>query len=151
MDQSLGKRASHIFYQCVTVVIFKELVKQHSPTDTLHCGSDLEVPALNYQEKSALRYAAGYVIHAIKKRPFQQELKPCLVELCEEDDDEVDPLADWMTQISRGGLYLVNNRTYIVRGFLRNGDEDWSSPHSNVGTYYLSRVQIYRDRIHLFR
>ncbi len=58
MDQSLVKRASRIFYQYVTDVNFKELVKQHSPIDTVHRGSDLEVPALDYQETNVLSYAA---------------------------------------------------------------------------------------------
>lgn len=67
MKQSLGKQVSPIFYQYVTDVIFKELVKQHTPIDTVRHGPDLEVPALDYQETNALRYAAGYVIWALKK------------------------------------------------------------------------------------
>ena len=68
MEQSLGKQVSPIFYQYVTDVIFKELVKQQTPIDTTRHGPHLEVPALDYQETNALRYAAGYVIRALKKR-----------------------------------------------------------------------------------
>ena len=65
MEQSLGKQVSSIFYQYDTDVIFKELVKQHTPTDTVRHGPDLEVPALDYQETNALHYAAGYIIRAL--------------------------------------------------------------------------------------
>ena len=68
MEQSLGKQVFPIFYQYVTDVIFKELVKQQTPIDTARHGPHLEVPALDYQETNALRYAAGYVIRALKKR-----------------------------------------------------------------------------------
>ena len=41
------------------------------------------------------------------KSPFRAELNLCLIELCEEGDDMVDPSADWTMQFSRGGLYLI--------------------------------------------
>ncbi len=122
MKQSLGKRASPIFYQYVTDVMFKELVKQHTPMDsaTHHAPDQSEVPALDCQETTALRYAAGYIIRALQKRlhkkssPLEQELRLCLVELSEENaDEDGDASTDWTTQISRGGLYFINNRTYL--------------------------------------
>ncbi len=121
MQQSLGKQASPIFYQYVTDVMFKTLVKQHTPIEpTGDRASDLAaVPALDYHETNALRYAAGYVVRALPKRlprkgstPLQQELRFCLFELLE-DGDEEDASSEWTTAISRGGLYRVNNRTYL--------------------------------------
>ena len=36
----------------------------------------------------------------------------CHVKLCEDDGTDVDASADWTKAISRGGVKLVNNKTY---------------------------------------
>ena len=74
-------------------------MKQHTPLDIVQCQSVKMISDLDYQKANALRYAAGFVIHAVLKKrfpdektltPFQVELTNChcLVELLEEDDDE---------------------------------------------------------------
>ena len=107
MKLTLEKPASPIFYQSVTDVLFKELIKQHLSTPT-QVAPTTDFPPLDYQEVNALRYAAGYVPRALRKRlekrshPLKEELVLCLVELCEEDDLTTDSSADWTNQITRG-------------------------------------------------
>ena len=117
MQLSIGKSASPIFYQYITDVLFKTMVKYHFPVNPV-ASQPHDVPPLDYQESNALRYAAGYVPRAIRKRlergshPLKEELVLCLVELCEDDGTDVDASADWTKAISRGGIKLVNNKTY---------------------------------------
>ena len=109
MQLSIGKPASPIFYQYITDVMFKMMIKSHFPVSLVACGQTSGVPPLDYQESNALRYAAGYVPRAIRKRlergshPLKEELVLCLVEMCEDDGTEDDTSADWSKAISRGG------------------------------------------------
>ena len=117
MQLSIGKSASPIFYQYITDVLFKTMIKCHFPVNPVPCQAH-DVSPLDYQESNALHYAAGYVPRAIQKRlktgthPLKEELVLCLVELCEDDSTDVDASADWTKAISRGGIKLVNNKTY---------------------------------------
>ena len=119
MQLSIGKSAPPIFYQYITDVLFKTMVKCHFPVNPV-ASQPHDVPPLDYQESNALRYAAGYVPRAIRKRlergshPLKEELVLCLVELCEDDGTDVDASADWTKAISRGGIKLVNNKTYHI-------------------------------------
>ena len=117
MQLSIGTSSSPIFYQYLTDVMFKTMVKCHFPVEPV-ASEACDVPPLDYQESNALRYAAGYVPRAIRKRlergshPLKEELVLCLVEMCEDDGVEADNSADWTKAISRGGIKLVNNKTY---------------------------------------
>ena len=117
MALSLKKPASPIFYQYVTDVMFKDLVKGRFPTVDQVTHQVEDSPELEYEESNALRNAAGYVPHALRERlergshPLKEELILCLVEMCE-DNDDTDSSADWTKQISRGGLKLVKNKSY---------------------------------------
>ncbi len=132
MSLTLQKVASPIFYQYVTDVLFKELVKRQHPLPSSASQDVQPLPPLNYQEHNALRYAAGYVIRNLRQRlergsyPLMEELVLCLEEMCEDDEDD-DCSADWTKCIDRGGLKLVNSRSYhffhaletVVRRYFR--------------------------------
>ena len=117
MQLSIGNSASLIFYQYITDVLFKTMIKCHFLVNPVACQAH-DVSPLDYQESNALRYAAGYVPRAIQKclkrgtHPLKEELVLCLVELCEDDSTDVDASADWTKAISRGGIKPVNNKTY---------------------------------------
>ena len=55
----------------------------------------------------------------------------------------VDPSADWTMQLSRGGLYLINNKTYLVFYAME------MKIHQHLTATSAPRVQIYHDRVHL--
>ena len=112
-------KQSPIFYQYVTDVLFKEEVKRRFPVSTTATESS-PLPALDYQERNAIRYAAGYVVRHLSKRlertshPLKEELVLCLVDMCTDEDDEQGAFADWTKQVDRGGLKNVNDRTFHV-------------------------------------
>lgn len=64
---------------------------------------------MTYNEKNALRYAAGYVIQHLQKQvkrsahPLKDELEFCLIELNETDSEESNESEDWVESIDRGG------------------------------------------------
>ena len=117
MSLTLGKLASPIFYQYITDLLFRDLVKRQYPLPA-RSEEPQSLPPLDYQEHNALRYAAGYVMRNLRQRlergshPLKEELVLCLEEMCEVDDKEDDCSADWTKQINRGGLKLVNGNTY---------------------------------------
>ena len=102
----------------VTDITFKSMIKCHYRPTPATDFQNQDIAPLDYNEENALRYAAGYVPRALRKRlergfhPLKEELVLCLVELCEDDGTDVDASADWSMAISRGGIKLVNNKTY---------------------------------------
>ena len=85
--------------------------------------------SLTDAETNALRYAAGYICHSVKKHlmgsshPLKEELVLALVDMCGEDKetdhrdastDHRDASTDWITSIDRGEL---SHQRYWVRVF----------------------------------
>ena len=127
-----GCVACPIFYQYVTDHLFRQMVKQHFPlkeTDQLQS----EYSNLTLEEASGLRYAAGYVCRAMRKRfgSKNPDLLECIDELIDsangEGEDGLDSTSDWIKLASRGGLLHVKDSTYrvfhamelVVRQFFR--------------------------------
>ena len=104
-----------IFYQIVTDYIMQILVMLHYPLE--HEFAE-EEDSLDYEERSGLRYTAGYTIRALLKKVEQskskqsEELK-CLEEMID-NDDSIDDSAKWTKSIDRGGLIYVNDIVFSV-------------------------------------
>ena len=108
---------SAIFYQYVGDYIFKQLIALKYPvTGGESCAEISET--LSYEELNGLRYAAGYVPRAIRKKvtksghPLRKDLLVCISQLEETDDVVTDDSQDWINAIDRGGLIHINNDTY---------------------------------------
>ena len=71
---------------------------------------------LTFEEASALRYAAGYVCRALKKKfAADSELVECIDELVKDESDEgPDSTSEWTQLASRGGLVHISDSTYRV-------------------------------------
>ena len=88
--------ADPIFYQYVSDSVFKELVKKHYPVLDQGASREQSQQSLSYEEKNALRYTAGYIPRALRKKversnhPLMEELVLCLVDLTEEEDGTQD-------------------------------------------------------------
>ena len=108
---------SAIFYQYVGDYIFKQMITLKYPlTNQETCVEESET--LSYEELNGLRYAAGYVPRAIRKKvtksghPLKKDLLVCLSQLEETDNITRDDSHDWINAIDRGGLIHINNDTY---------------------------------------
>ena len=79
-----------------------------------------EEATLDYEERSALRYTAGYTIHSLLKKigksrsKQSNELKKCLREMAEDTDESVLDSAEWTRALDRGGLIHVNDIIFSV-------------------------------------
>ena len=119
LHRSTTIRPDPTFYQYVVGVIFKQILKLHC--QIVGSARTQEDCHLSYEDKNAVRYAAGYVPRALAKKlrksahPLKEELTLCLFELVDDDgDDSHDESQDWVNMIDRGGLKHVNNTTYMV-------------------------------------
>ena len=88
-----------------------------------HASAPLQVQPLKAEEEQALRYVAGYIPMKLKKKYAKQPdnvraLKyiECLHAMNEEEGDDVEFLQYtklWVEQVNRGGLFQVNDDTYL--------------------------------------
>lgn len=120
-------------YQHLTSLMFAELVKEKFPVvDTQLSECSEELTSLGYDEANAMRYVAGYVCRAVRKKitashsPLQQELLLALWELLEDEsvhcseDEEVSlqhqqpSSCDWIGLVDRGGLVHVNTEAFML-------------------------------------
>ena len=102
-----------------TDTVFNHLITVNYPKST--GSSTVQPQQLDYKEKTALRYVAGYVTRTIYRRikdsnhPIKDELLLCLSELNEVDPSEMeDESKDWMEEVDRGGLKNVSNTMYMM-------------------------------------
>ena len=112
-----GCEACPIFYQFVTDHVFRQLIKTHFPLEQEHHPSQQQSLDLTYEEESGLRYAAGYVCRAMKKKlgSNDPDMLSCIEELADSSENESsDPSNDWTKLASRGGLLTVKDTTYLV-------------------------------------
>ena len=115
---SIGIGSSPTFYQYVTNAVMENVIKTRLVVMEEEDLSCTHTVTLNFEEKNALRYTAGYVFRALKKKlkkssnPSKQELVLCLEELLGEEADEESHA--WVTLIDRGGLNHVNDVTYML-------------------------------------
>ena len=110
-----------IFYQYITDFIFKKAMKEeYFHIDSIADQQPSETQSLSYDEKNCLRYVAGSLFRAVKKKvarsalPIKEEMLLCMTELLEEEgaglnDDESN---DWIRLVDRGGLSHVSNTMF---------------------------------------
>ena len=86
LRNTIGYKACPIFYQHISNEMMKLVIKAEFPTDS--CKSiESKVAPLDHEERNALHYTAGYVIHAITKEVKRSSkdsiLLSCLKEMSE--------------------------------------------------------------------
>ena len=116
--ETLGVEACPTLFQYLTDDFFRAMIRCHFP---LRIQENQSCPEqkLSYNEKNALRYAAGYVMRHLKKvkrsaHPLKDELEFCLTELTETNREQDDESEDWVMAIDRGGLKHISNMTYMM-------------------------------------
>ena len=94
-----------IFYQFVTDEIFRCMIKENLPIEKDDLQDDRQ--SLSYEETNSLRFVAGYILRALKKKITSsslEELLLCLINLLESSDEVYDDSSgDWVKSIDRGG------------------------------------------------
>ena len=94
LQESIGLNADPVFFQFITLTILENLIKNHfSVTAVNSVTSHLDeqhITSLDYEERNAVRYTAGYAIRSLIKNlkrsanSQKEELIFCLQELISE-------------------------------------------------------------------
>ncbi len=125
-----GTQALPTLFQHLTHLIFKEMILIHFPISELPQPMTSESPpTMPYQQANAIRYVAGYVCRAVRKKIqasnslLEQKVLLAIWELLEDDDpvnssssdEEKQPTSsDWVESVNRGGLLRVTDNAYLV-------------------------------------
>ncbi len=107
-----------LYQQYLTDVIFKEMIKENYAMKQY----STEEVSLSFEEMNSLRYAAGLVLRAVKKKlrksahQLKSKLMLCILDMLDDGDEEHDSSYKWIDMTDRGGLTHVN--TVIYHAFL---------------------------------
>ena len=120
LQSALHSESTPIFYQFITEKVFENLLREHFPLPKP--TPQAKETDLTYEERNALRYAAGYIPRALTKKlkssshPIRKGMIICLTEMTNGPDavDNGDDSEDWLRQIDRGGLNHANSKLYMV-------------------------------------
>ena len=109
-----------VFFQFVTDTIMERLIPDSFPFGC-SCSNDSIEESLDYEERNALRYTAGYVLHSMvqkmKKGKGNEEMLSELNRIIDEnkEDDVLDSDSrEWAQSIDRGGLVRINDMVYTL-------------------------------------
>lgn len=96
--------------------VFKKLIQAHHPV--VESPQAKARDSFTYEETNVIRYAAGWVARALKKKlaksahPLKEEFQLCLWDLLDDGDEGSDESKEWLEFVNRGGLSRVNNITF---------------------------------------
>ena len=117
--QGSGSNAKPILYQTVTDKLFEKRIQ-------FHCciaphGPETEYDGnFTYEEESAVRYAAGCVLRATRKKilksahPKKNEMIEIIDELAQSSGIDDDLSCNWLSLVDRGGLIHISDDLYQV-------------------------------------
>ena len=117
LERSIHAMACPTFYQHVVDLVFHAHIKACYPIS--QPAQTAEDNSLNYEERNALRYAAGYVPRALLKkleRSSHQYKEEMILNLSDGNGGRggsptTDDSTEWVQAVDRGGLYHINQAT----------------------------------------
>ena len=103
-----------ILYQHLTQLLLERRVKEHYPVAE---EQSKQKKTLDFEEANSVRYIAGYVLRALKKKllrmsnPLQKELDLCLSEMLEDGQNSGSSSEEesekWTNSIDRGDQIML--------------------------------------------
>ena len=118
--------ATPLLFQTITDKLFQKRIDYHVPLqDVSPSLREAERDAFTFEEENAIRYAAGYVFRALRKKirksayPQKEQLFD-IVEVLQNDDQDQDDSAEHdmsyecMAIVDRGGLIHINDDLFRV-------------------------------------
>ena len=121
LQASVSLNPNPILYQYITDFMFKYLIKQWFPSvPSAATQLSISIDILTYEEKNAIRYAAGYIPRALYSKledsshPLKKELILRLQDLIDEDCDDDDESMNWLELIDHGGLVRISYDMYML-------------------------------------
>lgn len=122
LQESIGREASPTFFQYVTHELFKELVKaRHElPQGEEEQAEEEQADNISLEDENALRYVSGYVCRKVQVQlkssslPNKDDMILFISDLSGDEWDETQGTEEWINSIDRGGLWHVNDNTYLI-------------------------------------
>ena len=111
------------FYQSLTDTLFQRRIEFYFPVPCSSKQVDdgvAEVHILTFEEENAIRYAAGYVLRAVKKKvsksskQYKDQVVEAIDAMLVDDVEENDISSSWVAIVHRGGLVHINDDLYRV-------------------------------------
>ena len=103
---------SSLVTQHVNLKLFEAMLMRYAQTEQAECE---EVPLITSNEANTLRYAAGYIPFALKKRFIKRpEVVSFLSSLGKEgvEISFLDYTKEWIKLVNRGGLFQINDEVF---------------------------------------
>ena len=116
LNEAIGQSSCAIFFQRVGDYMVKELIANHF--EVVAPPREEKELSLNSFEANSLRYSAGYVPRALRKKllksahPSKNELVVCLLDMLDDGEDEQTESHEWILKLDRGGLTHITNVCY---------------------------------------
>jgi len=129
--------ASPSFYQYVSNVAFKELIKIHYPLN--QAEEDIDTTPMTREEENALRFVAGHVCRKVQKQlqsssvANKEEIILFIMDLTGDEMDENRGTDDWTNLLDRRGLWHVSDDTFIVEDVARKHFRSTSAKNLHEG------------------
>ena len=115
---SIDQKALPTFFQYVSNQVFRQVVEQKY---AISKSSNEDQPIqITWEEENALRYVTGYVCRKVlnsiqsSSLPDKEDLVLFMIELGGDEMDEERGTETWTNLIDRGGLWHVNDNTYLI-------------------------------------
>lgn len=120
---SLGMECDdHLLSQSTNQKLFEKVLLNHfSKASSAIESKCVDEVSLSKDELNILRYVSGFVPHSLLKRFERSEQKygrfcECLGEMAVVSDhsDFLDYTKEWISKVNRGGLFPVNDATFLL-------------------------------------
>ena len=121
--------ATPLLFKTITDKLFQKRIDYHVPLqDVSPSLGEAEGDAFTFEEENAIRYAAGYVFRALRKKILKsaypqsqkEQLSDIVEDLLQNDDQDQDDSAEhdisckWMAIVDRGGLIHISDNLFRV-------------------------------------
>ena len=109
--------ACPIFFQFITDAVMEELIRHHFPAK--ETSQKTTEASLDYEERNALHYTAGYIVRALERKiqqsahPLKKELLLYILKLSESGVEEEDDSATWLNSVDFGRLVHIKDTLYV--------------------------------------
>lgn len=118
LKASIDQKASPTFFQYVSNRVFRQVMEKRYALS--EASNEDQQAQMTWEEENALRYVAGYVCRKVQKNiqssslPDKDDLVMFMIELSGDEMDEEEGTETWTNLLDRGGLWHVNDNTYLI-------------------------------------
>lgn len=115
---SVGQKALPTFFQYIASQVFRQVIEEKYMLPEL--SDEGSQAKMTWEEENALRYVTGYVCRKVQENiessslPDKDDMILFMIELSGDEMDDEAGTETWTNLIDRGGLWHVNDNTYLI-------------------------------------